>query len=186
MCGVLFYQSSKNKANSNEQYEINRKTLEYLQAHEFKVSKTFYITDNHTYNKENSYKKMIVVDNENKKICFIDYLSKNYYILDFDEFLNYELYENGGTTTNGGAIGGLGIGVFGAETMGNCKDLKLIIRLKSLTTPQVVYDIISNYMAGMGLNKSTPLYRGCISSLQEVVSFLEVIKNKNLQNINTA
>ncbi|MDE6505375.1 MAG: hypothetical protein K2L42_05850 [Clostridia bacterium] len=182
LCGVLFYQSSKNKANSNEQFEINRKTLEYLQTHEFKFSKIFYIMDSHTYNKENSYKKMIVADNENKKICFIDYLSKNYYITKFEEFLNYELYENGSMITNGGAIGGLGIGVFGAETIGNCKDLKLIIRIKSITTPQVAYEIISNHMAGMGINKSAPLYRGCISSLQEVVSFLEVIKNDNLQN----
>lgn len=182
LCSVLFYQSSKNKASSNEQFEINRKTLEYLQTHEFKVSKIFYITDSHTYNKENSYKKMIVADNENKKICFIDYLSKNYYITNFEEFLNYELYENGSMITNGGAIGGLGIGIFGAETIGNCKDLKLIIRIKSLTTPQVAYEIISNYMAGMGLNKSAPLYRGCISSLQEVISFLEVVKNNNLQS----
>ncbi|MDE7264999.1 MAG: hypothetical protein K2N52_01835 [Clostridia bacterium] len=186
LCGVLFYQSSKNKANSNEQFEINRKTLEYLQTHKFKVSKIFYITDSHTYNKENSYKKMIVADNENKKICFIDYLSKNYYITTFEEFLNYELYENGSMITNGGAIGGLGIGVFGAETIGNCKDLKLIIRIKSLTIPQVAYEIISNYMAGMGLNKAAPLYRECISSLQEVISFLEVIKDSNLQNSTVA
>ena len=182
LCGVLFYQSSKNKANSNEQFEINKKTLEYLQTNNFKVSKIFYITDSHTYNKDSSYKKMLVADNENKKICLIDYLSKNYYIINFEELLNYELYENGGMVTNGGAIGGLGIGIFGAETNGNCKDLKLIIRIKSLTTPQVAYEVISNYMAGMGLNKSAPLYRGCISSLQEVISFLEIVKNENSQN----
>ncbi len=181
-CGVLFYQSSKDKADSNEQYEVNKKILEYLKAHEFKVSKIFFITDSHTYNKENSFKKMIVVDNENKKLCLIDYQSKKYYIIDFDEYLNYELYENGGLVTNGGTIGGVGIGLFGAETNGNCKDLKLIIRIKSLTKPQVVYEIISNYMADMGLNKSSPLYRRSISSLQEVISFFEVIKNNNLQN----
>lgn len=182
LCGILFYQSSKDKADSNEQYEVNRKISEYLQAHEFKVSKIFYITDSHTFNKENSFKKMIVVDNENKKLCLINYQSKKYYIIDFDEYLNYELYENGGMVTNGEIIGGVGIGVFGAETNGNCKDLKLIIRIKSLTKSQVVYDIISNYMADMGINKSSPLYRGCIFSLQEVISFFEVIKNDNLQN----
>ncbi|MDE6597999.1 MAG: hypothetical protein K2K60_05120 [Clostridia bacterium] len=186
LCGVLFYQSSKNKANGNEQFDINKKILEYLQTQEFKVSKIFYITDSHTFNKDNSYKKMIIADNENKKICFIDYILKNYYIIGFEEFLNYELYENGGMVTNGGTIGSLGIGVFGAETIGNCKDLKLIIRIKSLTTPQVAYEIISNYMAGIGLNKSAPLYRVCISSLQEVISFFEVIKNDNLQNSTVA
>lgn len=181
ICGVLFFQTSKNKTNGNEQYEINRKTIDYLQTHGFNVSKIFYITDSYTYNKENPYKKMVVADNEGKKICLIDYISKKHYIIDFKEFLNYELYENGGNVTNGSAIGGMGIGVFGAETIGNCKDLKLIIRIKSLTTPQVAYEIISNYMAGMGVNKSAPLYRACISSLQELISFFEVVKNANIQ-----
>jgi len=176
LLSVLFYQSSKNNANGNEQFEINTKTLEYLKNQNFKISKIFYITDNYTYNKENSYKKMVIADNENKKICLIDYKSKNYYIIHFEEFLNYDLYENGGMVTNGGAIGGLGIGLFGAETIGNCKDLKLIIKIKSLTTPQVDYEIISNYMAGIGINKSAPLYRGCISSLQEIICFLKLLK----------
>ena len=180
--GVLFYQLSKNNANSNEQFETNKKILEALQTSNFKISKIFHITDSNTFNKENPYKKMVIADNENKKVCLIDYMSKNYYIINFEELLNYELYENGSIVTSGGTIGGLGIGIFGAETNGNCKDLKLIIRIKSLTTPQVAYEIISNYMVGMGLNKSAPLYRGCISSLQEVISFIQVIKNDNLQN----
>lgn len=39
LCSVLFYQSSKNKANGNEQFAINKKTLEYLQSSKFIVSK---------------------------------------------------------------------------------------------------------------------------------------------------
>lgn len=122
---------------------------------------------------------MIVVDNEGHKICLVDYLSKRYYIINFDELLNYELYENGSVVTNGTTIGGFGIGIFGAESNGNCKDLKLIIRIKNFSTPQVVYDILSNYMAGIGVDKTAPLYRQCNASLQEVMSFLEVIKNNN-------
>lgn len=181
LLGILFYQSSKNKAKANEQFEINNKTLADLQSNNFNVSKIFYICDNNTYKKENSYKKMLVVDNDNKKICLVDYNSKNYYIIDFSEFLNYEIYENGGMITSGGVIGGLGIGVLGAETSGNCKDLKLIIRVKDLSKPQVAYDVITHYMAGMGLSKSSPLYRDCMNTLQEVISFLEVVKNDNLQ-----
>ncbi len=183
LCSTLFYQSSKNKVNGNEQLEINKKTLEYLQSSNFIVSKIFYITDSHSYNKENAYKKMIAVDDKSHKICLIDYLSKRNYIISFEELLNYELYENGSMVTNGAAIGGLGIGVFGAETNGNCKDLKLIIRIKNLSTPQVVYDILSNYMAGIGVDKTAPLYRQCIASLQEAISFFEVIKNNNLSDI---
>lgn len=185
-CGALFYQSSKNKANGYEQFEINKKTLEYLQSQNFVASKIFYITDSHSFNKENSYKKMMVVDDESHKICLVDYLSKRYYIIGFEELLNYELYENGSMVTNGTALGGFGIGIFGAEANGNCKDLKLIIRIKNLSTPQVVYDILTNYMAGIGVDKTAPLYRQCITSLQEAISFLEVIKNNNLTSISSS
>lgn len=185
-CGALFYQSSKNKANGYEQFEINKKTLEYLQSQNFVASKIFYITDSHSFNKENSYKKMMVVDDESHKICLVDYLSKRYYIIGFEELLNYGLYENGSMVTNGTALGGFGIGIFGAEANGNCKDLKLIIRIKNLSTPQVVYDILTNYMAGIGVDKTAPLYRQCITSLQEAISFLEVIKNNNLASISSS
>ncbi len=179
LSSVLFYQSSKDKANGNEQFAINKKTLEYLRSQKFIISKIFYITDSYSYSKDNSYKKMIVVDNEGQKICLVDYLAKRYYIISFAELLNYELYENGSMVTNGTALGGFGVGIFGAETNGNCKDLKLIIRIKNLSTPQVVYDILSNYMAGISVEKTAPLYRQCSASLQEVMSFLEVIKNNN-------
>ena len=70
-------------------------------------------------------------------------------------------------------------GIFATETNGMCKDLKLIIRLNSYENAQIVYNIISNTTFNAGLNKSTSQYKSCISSLQEVVSFLEVVKNEN-------
>ena len=60
-----------------------------------------------------------------------------------------------------------------------CKDLKLIIMLNSYKNAQIVYNIISNTTFNTGLNKSTSQYKSCICSLQEVVSFLEVVKNEN-------
>ena len=60
-----------------------------------------------------------------------------------------------------------------------CKDLKIIIRLNSYENAQIVYNIISNTTFNTGLNKSTSQYKSCISSLQEVVSFLEVVRNEN-------
>lgn len=173
---VLLFQFVKNRTHGNEQYEINQKTLENLKKQNFVVSKIFYITDSHSFNKENLYKKLIVVDNVAQKVCLINYLSKKYYVMNFDEIINYELYENKSMVTNGAKIGGLGLGVFGAETTGNCKELKLIIRIKNIQTPQVVYEIFSNYMAGIGVDKTAPLYQQCVSSLQEAMSFLEVIK----------
>lgn len=179
---VLLFQFVKNKTHGNEQYEINQKTLEGLKKQNFAVSKIFFITDSHSFNKENLCKKMIVVDNTVQKVCLIDYLSKKYYVMKYDEIINYELYENKIMVTNGAKIGGLGVGLFGAETTGNCKELKLIIRIKNIATPQVVYEILSNYMAGIGVDKTAPLYQQCVSSLQEAISFFEVIKNQSSDN----
>ena len=179
LLGILFVQSAKSKSISDEQYSVNQNVLERLKEKQFEISRVFYVNDSYTYGKEKDYKKMIIVDSTNKKICFIDYVLKNYYNIAFDEFLDYELYENGTMMTSGAVVGGLGVGIFGAETGGNCKDLKLIIRIKNLTTPHIAYEIISNYMLGMGVSKNSALYRECMSALQEVISFFEVVKNEN-------
>lgn len=62
-----------------------------------------------------------------------------------------------------------------------CKDLKLIIRLNNYDNPQLVYNIISNTTFNIGINKSSHIYKQCIETLQEVVSFLEVVKNDNIK-----
>ena len=107
------------------------------------------------------------------------YKKEKIIIVGFNEVLNYEVYENGSNSTFGGNAGGLFGGIFAAETNGMCKDLKLIIRLNSFENAQIVYNIISNTTFNAGLNKSTSQYKSCISSMQEVVSFLEVVKKQN-------
>ena len=158
---------------------INKKVNELLNNIDFNISKTFYINDYATHNKSNKCKKIIIVDNDNKKICLIDYEKGNAIIADFDEIINYEIYENGGSQTTGSGIGTFGLGLFGTQTSKTCKELKLIIRLKKFDNPQITYEIISNTILNLGYNKSSIIFKNCISSLQEVVSFLEVIKTEN-------
>ncbi len=62
-----------------------------------------------------------------------------------------------------------------------CKELKLIIRLNKYDTSQICYEIIFNTSFNMGINKSSSTYKQCINTLQEVVSFLEVVKNENMK-----
>lgn len=101
-------------------------------------------------------------------------------IVDFNEILDYEIYENGSTVTfGGGGRLGIGSGLFGAETTGVCKDLILIIRLKHYEKSQVVYDIISNTPLNSGIDKTNRIYKACIASLQEAASFFEVVKQEN-------
>lgn len=170
--------SSKSSDKKNKQQNINEKVLEELKNTSFNVTKIFYINDIFTWDKENNTKQIVVVDNDSKKIAFIDYQSETYSIVDFTEIINYEIYENGGTTTT--SIGALGyLSILGADTTGNCKDLKLIIRFNNLNKPHIVYNIISETFMNSGVNKSVNSYKACINTLQEFVSFLEVIKKKN-------
>lgn len=162
-----------------QQEEINKKANSYLEEMKFLQNKTFYLNDYTTYNQSSSCKKFISVDNENKKVCLINYNKGNLIIVGFDEILNYEVYENGSQQTIGAGVGGFWAGLFGAETNGICKDLKLIIRLKRYDISQINYDIIFNTSFNIGISKTTQIYKQCISSLQEVVSFLEVLKNEN-------
>ena len=83
--------------------------------------------------------------------------------------------------TTGAAISGWWAGIFSADTQGKCHDLKLIIRLKKLEKPQIVYNLIQKTFMNFGLIKTSDCYRQTIKTMQEVVSFLEVIKNENCQ-----
>lgn len=175
---IAVHQSSISNTRENQE-RINLKAKNFIESSNFKITKIFYLNDYATYNKDNSCKKFVAVDNDNKNIFLIDYEKGNLLVVKFSEILNYELYENGSNQTIGGNIGGFWSGIFGAETNVMCKDLKLIIRLKRYDTLQVCYEIISNTALNIGIDKSTRPYKQCISTLQEIVSFLEVIKNEN-------
>lgn len=178
--GLSNYFNSSNICNM--QFEINNQVLKLLREKKFNISKTFYIDSYGTYNKSNDYKKLVLLDNQNKEVCFVNYEYGTLVKVNFNEILNYEIYENGSSVTTGGNIGGFLSGIFAAETSGVVKELKLIIRLKRYDMSQVTYDLISNTTFNIGINKSNEIYKNCISSLQEVVSFLEVVKNENSIN----
>lgn len=181
--GVVIIVSLANLAEGNShrknQSTTNIKVLKWLDENNFKISKKFYINDYFTYEQPEDEKKFVAIDNDNKQICLIDYKRASMLIVKFSEILNYEIYENGTNVTTGGNVGGFGAGIFGAETNVVCKELKLIIRLKRYDTSQVCYDIVYNTNFNIGIEKSSPIYTQCISSLQELVSFLEVLKNEN-------
>lgn len=178
---VLAVQHANLSNIKKRQEEINNKANQSIQNTEFKQTKLFFLNDYATYNQGNSCKKYISIDNENKKICLIDYSKGSLLIVGFDEILNYEIYENGSQQTIGGNVKGFWSGLFGAETNGMCKELKLIIRLNKYDTSQICYEIIFNTSFNIGINKSSSPYKQCINTLQEVVSFLEVVKNENMK-----
>lgn len=168
--------SRKIKEHCDHQEEVNQQVNNNIGG--FRATKTFYLTDNFTHDKDEYCKKMLMVNTEAEEVMLIDYENNKMVKAKFSEILNYEIYENGSHTTTGLGMGGF-VGVFGAETNGNCKDLKLIIRLDKIDNSQVVYDIVSDTAMNIGISKSTKVYQKCIKSMQEVVSFLEVIKNRN-------
>jgi len=176
MVGLAHSLTGKGKAYAKRNSELNNQISN--SAKDFRVSKTFYLADNFTFAKPDSEKKMIAVDSENEKVLFIDYAKGTMFIVKFEEILNYEIYENGSQSTSGIGVGGF-VGFFGAETTGVCTDLKLIIRINKVENSQIVYDIVSDTSLNAGISKASHVYKECIKSLQEVVSFLEVIKNKN-------
>lgn len=161
------------------QAEINRNTDNALQNAAFTVSKKFYLNDFNTFDRLNDFKKFIAADSENKKICLVDYENNKLFLLDFADILDYEIYENGDKVSTGASVNGYFTGVFGVTTTDSCKELRLIIRLKRVDAPHVTYDIVSDTNFNSGVKKPEKIYKQCIATLQEVVSFLEVIKHEN-------
>ncbi len=178
---VIVFAALTTRKNSikKSQEEINEKANQAIKSANFNTTKIYYLNDFATYDQTERCKKIVFVDSGNKQIALVDYSTAGVTIIDFKDILDYEIYENGTTTTTGGAFGGMFAGIFNAEISGQCKDLKLIIRLNKIEKPHITYEIISNTAFNLGINKSSRPYRACITSLQEMVSFLEVIKKQN-------
>lgn len=206
---LLWLQAVKKKKESvlkaaERQYEINKKIMQQLDDGSFKQTKIIYLNDCAAFDRENGCKKFIAIDNENKKICFVDYRKEEPLIVDFAEILNYKIYDNSEKRTLGYApvynSGNFGFGILGATTEGRCNELRLIIRLNRYDNSQIIYDIIFdvrdfckaqsrkctlwnkmlNWKCFYGnVGKASLCYKQCIATLQEAVSFLEVVKSDN-------
>ena len=158
------------------QADLNKRSLSEATRSGFIPTRIFYIADYSTFNKSDECKKMLAVDTENKKLLVQDYSKNTYNIIDFKDFLNYELYENSSILTQG--LTG-GIGYFGGESKGMVRDLRIIIRFKSVVQPQIAYNLISKTILNMGVAKTSPVYRAISPTMQELISLFEVIKNEN-------
>lgn len=175
-----YHECNVNKEkNKNNQIATNSKIKDKLKSFNFNISKIYYLNDYSTIEEPNDYKKFIAIDKDEKKVCFVDYKIGTPIIVEFKDIVNYEVYENSSTATVGGTTNyGSGNFIY-ASSSKRCRELRLIIRLKNLDMPQISYEIISHSAFNRGYDKSSELYEKCISSIQEVVSFLEVIKSEN-------
>ena len=171
--------NSKVSSNRNVQESLNKKVVQYMNNEKITVDKIYYLNDYLSWNQADSCKKLVLVNKSNKCIYFIKYDTMKISKVQFSEVLNYEIYENGGAITTGGMLYGFSSNIFGASTNNVARELKLIIRLNRFDNSQIVYGLIENTAMNVGLGKNTEAYRKIISSLQEFVSFLEVVKNDN-------
>ena len=177
---ILFLSFHADKKRALHQKKINDDVVLKIKEVNFTPTRTFYFCDKTTYKKTDDYKQMLLVDSNNSKLGLIDYENGEFTAIDYSQILNYELYENGTLQLNGGAIGGLGIGGFSAQTNPICKELRLIIRMNSVDKPHVAYQIVaSKGIFNLGIGKNSVIYRTCFPTVQEVISLLQVILQQN-------
>ena len=168
------------KKRAEGQRAVNAKVMPELRANGFEPTRIFYFCDRATFKKTDDCKQMLAVNSERRQLALIDYESGSWRVVDFADLLNYEVYENGTMVAEGAGIGGFGLGVFGMQTNHICKELRLIIRVKSADRPQTVYPIISSKgILNFGVGKNSQIYRACFPTVQEAVSLLQVILNEN-------
>lgn len=174
-----FVWSARRKKFLKKRAEINATLAQTAKSHGLHIDKVFVIDDHQTFDKkEQSIKPQFLIDMTAKKMIFVDYDKPLTVIVGFEEFLNYEIYENGSMAFSGGAVGGLLVGGFWGESVGKCNNLRLIIRLKRYDCPQMVYDIIAKTPLNLGIVKTSKAYQTCVSSMQELASFFEILKSE--------
>ena len=184
--GVAIYYIINNlqKKKELDNYWIDCENINSLAQQQFsnngyELTNTIFIKDYILAN------KIILIDSKNKKIGLIDYSTKNIIIINFDELINYEIYENDNSMKTSGSISHSWFKPkYNSQTDNICNSLKFIIRLKKIDTPQICYDIVyPTEFSSCSLSKSSPRYKECIESMQKAASTFECIKNE-LQKTN--
>lgn len=174
--------SAKRKNFLKRRAEINASLNKTAAENGLNIDKTFVVNDHLTFDKADTrIKPQFLIDSAAKKMIFVDYDKPLTVVADFSEFLNYEIYENGSMAFSGGAVGGMLAGGFWGNAVGKCNNLRLIIRLKRYDCPQMTYDIIAKTPLNLGVVKTSKAYQNCVSSMQELASFFEVIKQETAQ-----
>ncbi|MDE6000956.1 MAG: hypothetical protein K2G96_01325 [Clostridia bacterium] len=170
----------KGKKSVKRQIEVNGRMQALMAQKGLLPTRIFYFCNKYTYSKPDGCKQMLAVDSERNLLWLVDYESESYSVESFSAVLNYEVYENGSMVASGIGVGGLLAGGFAAQVSHKCNELRLIIRLKSADKPQVVYNIIgSKGFMNFGIHKNSKVYRNCFPAVQEAVSLLQVIIDKN-------
>lgn len=174
---VLMVDLSKKK----KQYLLNEKIKEQLLKENFTTTKTIYINDYLSSRKNNDSKKLIFVDSNNNKVCFIDYTNKNYRIVNFADILNYDVFENNNSSSisSYGISNGVAIGY--SSRTNKCDNLKIFFYLKDYENSQLSYTLIKGSFFRFPISRSSSKYNRILNSLQSCLSFLTIIideKNK--------
>lgn len=165
------------KKRADQQKSVNTATAQELTA--FAPTRVFYFCDRATFKKPDDFKQILAVDSKNNRLGLIDYESGRFKSVDYSQILNYEVYENGSVVASGLGVGGV-VGAFSMQASKIVKELRLIIRLKTVDDPQIVYQIVaSKGVFNFGIGKNSQIYRLCYPTVQEVVSLLQVIINQN-------
>lgn len=183
LIGGYFVWAAKRKKFLKRRAELNTEARRKASEAGLNIDKVFTVNDHLTFDKGNAeIKPQFLIDGVSKKMVFVDYDKPLTVIADFDEFLNYEIYENGSMAFSGGAIGGAFAGGFWGNSVGKCNNLRLIVRLKRYECPQMTYDIIAKTPMNLGIVKTSKAYQKCVSSMQELASFFEVVKKECEEN----
>ena len=160
----------------NKQLNLNKQLVQNLKN--FNADKIFYLKDNFTAFKDTSYSKILAVNTNQEKVFLVDYDLAKSFTVSYNEIVNYKIYDNDNEIKLGGATGGL-INTFAIFNEKHCEALKLIIRLDNPANPQVCYEIIKKYSYFSSVSRSSKNYTIIMNSLEEIISFLEVILKRN-------
>lgn len=168
------------KKRAEHQKAVNSLIAGEMLKEAFTPTRKFFFCDRATFKKSDEYRQMLAVDSEHNRLALVDYESGRLKIVDYSQILNYEVYENGSVVADGIGVGGLGLGAFSMQASKIVKELRLIIRLKTVDDPHIAYQIVaSKGIFNMGIGKNSQIYRMCFPTVQEVVSLLQVIINQN-------
>lgn len=144
--------------------KVNKKVDNALKEKNFNATKTIFITDCRTLKAaKDDEKQRMFLDTENRKFFLADYKKEKFFVLDFNEIVDCEIYEHSAMISEGRR----------REIKEWCNSMKFIIKIDSIDTPQIEYDIV---FGRRRVDKESVQYKELRDGLQEVKALFDVIK----------
>lgn len=149
------------------------------QAESYLSDKNFTITKDISFEFQKNYIQHMLIDSNNRKICFFDYNKCSFSIFEFNNIIGYQVIKNNKVVLDDHTEYDVSL-LYSDNEFSTCNELKLVIKTSSLNCSRVTYNIVSStkilgLINAAAIGEGSNIYKKCVNFIEDFISFYETM-----------